>query len=920
MSSRAAVLHGRQAECARLDALIEGALARRSGVLVLRGDAGVGKTALLDYAVTAARSSALRVVRVTGTEAERELAFAGLHQLCAPFLDRLERVPGPQRDALQTTFGMSVGTTPDRLLVGLATLSLLSEVAEEVPLLCVVDDAQWLDQASAQALAFAARRMLAEPVVVLLGARQTSGPFTGLPELALEALADADARALLSTVIPGPLDDRIAEQIIAEIRGNPLALLELPRGLSPAQLAGGFGLPVAATLSGTIESSFLKRIEVLPDDTRRLLLLAAAEPTGDPALLWAAARRLAIQPPALEPAESAEVIDVDARVRFRHPLVRSALYRAATTTQRREVHRALAGATDARSDPDRRAWHLAAASSGPDEAVAAELERAAGRAQARGGLAAAAAFQERAVGLTFEPTLRARRALTAAQTKFEAGALNDAMALLNIADTGAHSERHHVEINLLRARITFALGHGTDAPRLLLAAARELEQIDSRMARATYLDAFNAARSAGPLAGGADLMEVSRAALRGPAMPPAPSPSDLLLQGLAIQMAKGSAAGAPFIKAALIAFARRTGLPPQEVRWLSLAMRAAADLWDEDTWRRLTTRELDRARTVGALTAIPPALNMLSYIHAISGDLAAAASLLDEVRSVNEATGTPVELHTALWIAGLRGREAETQSLLRTAVDEATARGNGYTSFVAEHVAAVLHNGLGHYAAAVSALRRQAIDPSYRDISPRPMAELVEAAVRSGEIPLAEVAFARLCETTSIAGTDWAAGIESRSHALLSSGDAADALYREAIQRLSRTSIRLQLARAHLLYGEWLRRQRRRREAREQLHAALDMFTSMGTEAFAARTRRELTATGEHPRKRGEPAAVLLTPQEAQIARLAQEGLTNAEIGARLFISQSTVAYHLRNLFSKLHISSRHQLAQASGIDVAPAG
>jgi DNA-binding CsgD family transcriptional regulator len=904
----AAVLRGREDQCAQLDRLLDRALAGHSGVLMLRGDAGVGKTALLEYAITSASASALTVVRVAGVESEMELAFAGLSQLCAPLLDRLERVPGPQRDALQTTIGLSAGAVPDRLLVGLAVLSLLSEVAQEGPLLCVIDDAQWLDRASAEALAFVARRMLAEPVVMLFAAREPNDLLAGLPELALEGLADADARALLSSVVPGRLDRRIAEQIIAETRGNPLALLELPRGLSAGQLAGGFGLPGALSLSGRIESSFLRRLEALPEDTRRLLLVAAAEPTGDPALLWRAAEGLGIDARALEPAESDLLIDFDRRVRFRHPLVRSALYRGATAQERRQAHRALAEATDARADPDRRAWHLAVATAGANEAVATELERAAARAHARGGLAAAAAFQERAVGLTSDPSLRAKRALAAAQTKFEAGALDDAVALLDIADAAAQQGAQRARVDLQRAQIVFASRRGSDAPALLLKAAGELERFDPKLARATYLDALTAARFAGPLAGAADLVKVAEAALAAPSQPQTPGPSDLLLRALAVQIVRGYAAGAPLLKGALSAFERETVLPPEEGRWLSLALWAAADLWDDETWRRLTTRGVDHAREVGALTSIPFALSMLSYIHATSGELAAAESLLDEIRAASEATGTPPQPYLALWIAAVRGREAETRELIRTASDDAAARGEGFATFVIEHVTAVLYNGLGQYSVALAALRRQAVDPSYRDSAPRPMAELIEAAVRSGKRELAGLALQRLTETTTAAGTNWALGIEARSRALLSDGDSADALYREAIERLGRTSIRLQLARAHLVYGEWLRRQRRRREARQQLRTALEMFTSMGTEGFADRSERELSATGERARKRSVETRDQLTPQEAQVARLARDGLSNAEIGARIFVSQTTVAYHLRNVFAKLNIASRHQL------------
>ena len=775
--------------------------------------------------------------------------------------------------------------------------------------MCVIDDAQWLDRASAEALAFVARRMLAEPVVMLFAAREPSDLLAGLPELALEGLADADARALLSSVVPGRLDRRIAEQIIAETRGNPLALLELPRGLSAGQLAGGFGLPGALSLSGRIESSFLRRLEALPEDTRRLLLVAAAEPTGDPALLWRAAERLAIDARVLEPAES----DRPDRRRPQGAVSSSAgaLSRSIAVQRRRKGGRRtgrwprqpMRGSIPI-GGPGTSPWRPPA----PMRPSPPSSNARPARAHARGGLAAAAAFQERAVGLTSDPSLRAKRALAAAQTKYEAGALDDAVALLDIADAAAQQGAQRARVDLQRAQIVFASRRGSDAPALLLKAAGELERFDPKLARATYLDALTAARFAGPLAGAADLVKVAEAALAAPSQPQTPGPSDLLLRALAVQIVRGYAAGAPLLKGALSAFERETVLPPEEGRWLSLALWAAADLWDDETWRRLTTRGVDHAREVGALTSIPFALSMLSYIHATSGELAAAESLLDEIRAASEATGTPPQPYLALWIAAVRGREAETRDLIRTASDDAAARGEGFATFVIEHVTAVLYNGLGQYSVALAALRRQAVDPSYRDSAPRPMAELIEAAVRSGKRELAGLALQRLTETTSAAGTNWALGIEARSRALLSDGDAADALYREAIERLDRTSIRLQLARAHLVYGEWLRRQRRRREARQQLRTALEMFTSMGTEGFADRSERELSATGERARKRSVETRDQLTPQEAQVARLARDGLSNAEIGARIFVSQTTVAYHLRNVFIKLNIASRHQL------------
>jgi DNA-binding CsgD family transcriptional regulator len=903
------MLRGRRDERAVLDGLVDGARSGTSGVLVLRGEAGVGKTALLEYAIESA--SAFRVVRTAGVESEMELAFAALHQLCAPLLDWLDRLHGPQRGALRTTFGLSGGAVPDRFLVGLATLSLLSEVGEKRPLLCVIDDAQWLDRASAQTLGFVARRLQAESVVMVFAMREASGELAGVPELVVEGLRHADARKLLASAIPGRLDERVADQFVTETRGNPLALLELPRGLSSAQLAGGFGLPGALSLEGRIEESFQLRLAALPEDTRRLLLLAAAEPAGDPTLVWRAAERLSITGAALEAAELAGLMEIDGSARFRHPLVRSAVYRAATTQQRLRVHRALAEATDPRVDPDRRAWHLAEATAGPDEDVAAELERAAGRAQARGGLAAAAAFLERAAALTPEPARRAQRALAAAQTKYEAGALDDALRLLATAESGAVGDLERARVDLLRAEIAFASQRGSDAPPLLLKAARELEAVDPDLARATYLEALSAARFAGPLGRGPGVVEVSEAALAGPQPPQQPHPPDLLLQGLAVLFTEGYAAGPPILKAALSAFRRETVLPPREARWLPLACQAAADVWDDVTWRLLATRELERARDTGALTAMPLVLSTLSYIHAISGELAAAEALLDEIQAATEATGIPSHRYVALWIAALRGREAELARLIETTVSEAVARGEGFALAITEQVRAVLNNGLGRYDLALAAVRQAAdVELSSEMGSPRAVAELIEAAVRCGENPLAERALARLTVTTRASGTDWALGVEARSRALLRDGDAADSDYREAIQRLGRTRLRLQLARAHLVYGEWLRRERRRLDARTQLRTALELFTSMGTEAFAARAERELLATGERVRKRSVDTRDDLTPQETQIARLARDGLSNREIGARLIISPHTVAYHLRKVFSKLDITSRNQLGR----------
>jgi DNA-binding CsgD family transcriptional regulator len=902
-------LRGREDERAVLDRLLDEARAGQSGALVLRGEAGVGKTALLEHAIESA--SDLIVTRAGGVESEMELAYAALHHLCAPLLDRVDRIPAPQREALETTFGLREAPVPDRFLVGLATLSLLSEAAQERPVVCVIDDAQWLDRTSAQVLAFVARRLLAESVVVLAATRKAGGKYGRLPELVVEGLRDADAEALLASAIPGRLDERVADQLLVEARGNPLALLELPRGLSPAQLAGGFGLPGALSLSGKLEESFVNRLEALPEDTQQLLLVAAAEPTGDPALLWRAAQRLGVADAVLYPAESARLLEVDGRVRFRHPLVRSAVYRAATPHQRRRVHRALAEVTDAQLDPDRRAWHLAEATAGPDEDVAVELERAAGRAQARGGLAAAAAFLERAAGLTREPRRHAERALAAAQTHFEAGALDDALALVDTAESCVVGDVQRCQVHLLRARVAFASRRGSDAPPLLLKAARELEAVDSRLARATYLEALSAAMFTGRLARGVGVVEISEAALAGPAAPPSPGPADLLLQGLAVRFTEGYAAGAPILKQALAAFAADTILPPEEARWLWFASWIALFLFDDEAWTVLSTRHLDLVREAGALTALPFVLANRSSVHTFFGELGAAAADEEELRAVTEATGIATVPYGALALAALRGHEPELTELVRATVCDAQERGEGLALTITEFLSGTLYLGLGRYDAAVTAVG-QAERHHEEGAAVWALIELIEAAVRSGQPQRAGAALERVTEMARASGTEWALATEARCRALVSEGDGAetDDLYRTAIEHSGSTRLCTHLARTHLLYGEWLRRQRRRREAREQLRTAFEMFNAMGIEAFAARAQRELLATGERVRKRTVEIRDELTAQESQVARLARDGLSNAEIGTRLFISQHTVAYHLRKIFNKLGITSRSELGR----------
>jgi DNA-binding CsgD family transcriptional regulator len=882
--------------------------AGESRVLVVRGEAGVGKTALMDY--LAGQAQGCRVVHVAGVQSEIEFAFAGLHQLLAPMLGRLEQLPGPQREALRTVFGISAGPPPDRFLVALAVLSLLAETAGERPLVCVIDDQQWLDRASAQALGFVARRLVADPVGLVFAARVPGEELTGLPELEVEGLAEGDARALLDTALTGPLDTRVRDQIVAEAGGNPLALLELPRGMTSAELAGGFGLPGAGSLTGRIEDSFRRQLDALPAQTRRLLLLAAADPSGDPSLVWRAAGRLGLPVQATVPAVEAGLAEFGARVRFRHPLVRSVAYRSASFQERQQVHQVLAEATDPVADPDRRAWHRAQAADGPDEEVAAELERSAVRAQARGGLAAAAAFLERAARLTVDPARLVERTLAAAQASMQAGAFDKALGLLVMAEAWPLDEFASARVDLIRAQIAFASGLGSDAPPLLLKAASRLEPLNLDLARETYLDAWGAAIFAGRVAGG-DLLEISRAAR---ALPRSlqPGPVELLLDGLALLITDGLAAAAPTLRRAVSIFAGADISVGDGLRWGWMAMAATNALWDDDGQRAVLARHLQIIRSVGALDRLPIYLAAMGSAAVWSGDFAAAASVIAEADAVSEATGTRIAPFAAMLLDSFRGNQAEVTPLIQATIAQAGAGGQGIAVTYANWAAAILYNGLGRYADALTAAVKASEDTPELYVSMWALPELIEAAVRSGNPQLAVGAYERLAETARAGGTDFGLGIEARSHALVSEGGSADGLYREAIDLLGRTQLRPELARAHLLYGEWLRRQGHRSQARDQLRTAHGMFDEIGMEGFAERARRELLATGETARKRAAQAAVdasrELTAQEAQVARLARDGLSNPEIGARLFISSHTVQYHLSKVFAKLGITSRGQL------------
>jgi len=919
-------LHGRDRECATLRGLIATGASGASQVLVLRGEAGVGKTALLEHASELA--SGFRCVQVAGIQSDMELAFAALQQLSAPLMTHADELPEPQREALNVAFGRGIGPTPDRFLVGLAVLSLMSAAANEQPLLCLIDDAQWLDQVSLQTLAFVARRLLAEPVVIVFAARDAgAATLEGLPELVIEGVPDAAARELLDSAVPGLIDPRVRDRIVAETRGIPLALLEVPRTVSAAELAGGFRETGVQRSAGEIEDSIVSRIRSLPPDTQRLLLLAAAEPVGDAALFLRAAAQLGIPVDALAPAEAAGVIEFGPRMRFHHPLFRSAAYRAAELTDRRAIHRALADATDPESDPDRRAWHAANAASGPDDEVAAELATSAGRARSRGGIAAAAALLERATILTADPALRGARALVAAEAKRDAADPAAAHELLAVAELAPLSDLQRAQVARLRAQMAFARSRGGEAgaPPLaepaaqLLEAAQRLETLDDDLAREAYLEALTAAMYAGRLGEPDALLNVAECARAAVGREPnLHRPVDLLLSGLANLITSGTAAALPPLREALgLICSTSQSSDGQALQWASLGLaivqeNAAGEVWDDAMWHQLASNMVRDAREAGALAVLPSALVFLAGTHVFAGEFNTAATLLEEASSIAAATDHLATMrYHSLSLALYRGNPDDVFPIIEAVAAGGTARGEGRALGMTGFATAVLNNGLGRYEEAFAAAREAC---EYVDIGMHGwcLAELIEAAVHTGKREPAALAVQRLEERAGPSGTEFGLGFLASAQALLADDAVADGLFSEAIERLERTRMVIHLGRAHLRYGEWLRRANRRADARTHLGKAHEVFTRMGAQAFADRARRELVATGEKVAKQTVGLGGELTAQETQIARLAGEGLTNQEIGAQLFISIHTVEWHLRKVFVKLGITSRRQLRSIS--------
>ncbi|HTJ69769.1 MAG TPA: AAA family ATPase [Actinospica sp.] len=892
-------LLGRRREIEELDRLLREVGEGHSRVLVLRGEAGIGKSALLDH--VAARAEGARVVRAAGIESESDFTYAVLERVCAPLMRYAEHLPPHQVDALDVAFGERDGEPPKQLVLGMAVLMLFSFAAADSPTVCLVDDAHWMDRHSRQILMFVARRLDAESAALIFAERVTEAETTlpGLPELAVRGLADAEARALLDGALPGPVDPRVRDRLIAETGGNPLALLELPRGLSAAELAFGFGGQAGGPLETRVEEGFRRRIEALPDDTRLFLLAAAIEPTGDVLLLWRCLAGLGIGPQVGQAAEAAGLVTVGAQIRFRHPLVRSAVWRRADPATLRRVHAAFAQATDAQQEPDRRAWHLAYATAGPDEQVAEALERSADRALTRGGRAAAACFLERAATLTADPKGRARRTLAAAFAHLDAGAPTRVPELLAATELGPLDPLQQAEVARLRGKVSFMLSPGLGSLPPLLDAANSLRELDPAAARETYLMALGSAMWAGRL----DPSALDRAAAAAGDMPPGDEVAGRFLRALMAWACDGPVAASPPLAEALRSFTAG-----DEFVLLWLAANAAMELGDLEAWSGITEKAIRFARETGTLSILSTALTYRAGAVGYLGRFAEAYELLDEATATGEPGGLATHHVTKVIMVVYQGRERAALDLIESIERDAEQRGMKRLYGTTGFARAVLYNGLGNYPAAMNAALH-GVEHDDLGLHYWAQSELVEAASRVGDAAVANRAREQLT-AWSRGGTPWSLGAREIADALVGPEGQAEEHYRAAIDHFAGGGLALFEARAHLLFGEWLRRQNRRALAREHLRAAHEACTAIGMEAFAERARRELLATGETAR-RGDIGAPELTPQEAQIARLAADGRSNPEIAAQLFLSPRTVEWHLRKIFQKLGVSSRRELEAA---------
>jgi DNA-binding CsgD family transcriptional regulator len=918
-------LVGRSDERRLLASLLSSGGAGQAQSLVLRGEPGIGKSALIQDLVE--RADGWQVCQVVGVESEMELSYSGLQQLFGSVSASTAGLPTPHHAALEKVFGRLRGEPPDRFMVALAALELAGRVSEQKPLLWIVDDAQWVDRSTLQAVGFVARRVHHERMVVLIGARDydDDGDLAGVTELRLAGLDPQDAARLFPAVL-GPTDPAVRDRILAEARGNPLALIELPRSWTTAELAAELSESGHVPLARHLELGFTTRLRQLPADTQTLLTLAAAEPTGDPGLLWSAAQLLGLDWRAAAPAEAADLIEFGRRVQFRHPLVRAAAYRSAPLQVRLEAHGALAQVTDGQRDADNRAWHRACSTVAHDETIAVELEQSAERARARGGLLGAAALLERAAALTPESARRADRTLVAASTKRDAGALNASVRLLDSIDEGHRSGRRAALIQRLRGRVAFDQGHAHEASPLLKESARLLEGFDPALARDTHLEALAAAVWAGGHDGPALIRQAAVTASDAPRGEGPERTSDVLLDAMVLRATEGYEAAAATLTRALAAV-RDDEVGTDDVGsllWLAgnrVAGILAIEAWDFSTGLALAERQVNVTREAGALVQLQFALNFLANYVALSGDLRRASELVEEESRIADMTLVGSVGQSRLLLSAFRGDAVTAVPLLESWIESATTNGQGRTVAFVHYLSAVLLNGLGQYGEALDHARR-VVDWDALGYQTIAVTEFAEAASRQGEEAALVELSAWMTARAAATPTPWALGTASLVAALeAGDDDDADRLYRDGLAHVSRSPVKTTLARSHLLYGEWLRRKGRRRDAGEHLGAAHDAFTAMGMVAFADRARRELSATTRRRvRRYVDTPSRRFTSQEWQIAQLTQRGFSNREIGSRLFLSPRTVEWHLRNVFAKVGVSTRRQLRDSVLDNFRPEG
>ncbi|MET0454817.1 MAG: AAA family ATPase [Mycobacterium sp.] len=909
------VLVGRAEECAMLEDLAAGVRDGFSGSLVLIGEPGVGKTRLLQYVMASAVG--VTALWISGAQSEQRLGFAALHRLLLPYLDRLDRLSGPHRHALQVTFGLEEGPTPDRFLVNLGALALLSEVATENPIVCLVDDAQWLDPESLAVLGFVARRLRADPIGLVFSARAHAGDLTavaGLPTRHIGPLDPPSAQALLHDAVPGVLDPRVATRVISETGGNPLAMLAMVAELTADQLARRFPLPPRLPVGRRVEEHFLAQVATLSPDARTFLLIAAASSDDEPTATWRAAQLLGAAAEAANSVVEQGVVSLEPRITFRHALIRSAVYDGATLDERRRVHTALADVADHDGHGDQAAWHRACAATTPEETIAAELEASAGRAQRRGGYAMQAAFLARAAELSPESKGRALRYLAAAQAHLAAGDGPLAEAVLDLATPALYDAGLHVSVQRLRASIAVFFSRHEAAPAMLLDAASRVEVTDVPLRRQILFEAMQASVVARQYAVDSTLEEVARAVLaasRDPQHPP--NGKDLLLDGYATRIVGEYADAVPQLRSAVASMftdedAAHADIPSTILGWF-----AADDVWDEKGRRAMFERARVIERRQGALGAMRITLAGLSVSQAWAGQLTEAENSYEEAAEISALIGVPPPATTGvlLEVRAWQGRESESRAVASLTAKWGRERGARILEVFALMGLTVLEIGLGRYPEALH-WGLQILEDDPPGFGNRILPEVVEAGVRGGDRVAAQTALTRLHERATVSSTPWALGVLARSMALMADDADAEPYYLDAIEHLAATALRTELARSHLLYGEWLRRRKRRRDAQVHLRAAQDMFTEMGASAFAARARAERRASGTASQDDslwGNPFG--LTPQEVQVARHAGAGATNAEIASRLFITKSTVEYHLSKVFRKLGVTSRRQLLAA---------